>query len=277
MNIEQSKKLIGVLSVLLALSCAFSATLWIHGDYTSKVRKRLTCQSNKCEAIAPKVVFQKGQLMEQSFESKKEGAEKNAAYLCVGNSLTLHGKCDYWWGEWGMAASAAENDYFHQLGSLLAQDANVIGRGVNFSVWELNDHDRSEALQLLDPYLARGLDLIVLQVGENVTVFPTFEQDYVELIEYVRAHCPEAKVVVMGQYRFNPGRQEAKINASAKTGVPFISLDDSQGGDFDGVIGTMVQGEDGQTHKIEHPGVAMHPGDKGMRTMAEKIYQEYSK
>lgn len=35
--------------------------------------------------------------------------------LFIGNSITLHGKCNYWWGEWGMAASDKEKDYVHQL------------------------------------------------------------------------------------------------------------------------------------------------------------------
>lgn len=35
--------------------------------------------------------------------------------LVIGNSITKHGKCDYWWGEYGMAASKLSNDYFHLL------------------------------------------------------------------------------------------------------------------------------------------------------------------
>lgn len=35
--------------------------------------------------------------------------------LFIGNSITKHGKCSYWPGEWGMAASSPENDYVHLL------------------------------------------------------------------------------------------------------------------------------------------------------------------
>ena len=34
--------------------------------------------------------------------------------LFIGNSITLHGKGSYWWGEWSMAASAKSLDYVHQ-------------------------------------------------------------------------------------------------------------------------------------------------------------------
>ena len=34
-------------------------------------------------------------------------------YLAIGNSITRHPECVYWWSEAGMAASTPEQDYFH--------------------------------------------------------------------------------------------------------------------------------------------------------------------
>lgn len=34
-------------------------------------------------------------------------------YLAIGNSITQHGICDYWWNKHGMAASREDRDYVH--------------------------------------------------------------------------------------------------------------------------------------------------------------------
>lgn len=33
--------------------------------------------------------------------------------------MTKHPICDYWWGEWGMAASKKQNDYVHLVAEKL--------------------------------------------------------------------------------------------------------------------------------------------------------------
>ena len=38
--------------------------------------------------------------------------------LILGNSITLHSPCSYWWGSWGMAASSAEHDFVHILANM---------------------------------------------------------------------------------------------------------------------------------------------------------------
>lgn len=47
------------------------------------------------------------------FSDKCQTHKYNA--LVIGNSITKHGKCDYWWGDYGMAASELNKDYFHIL------------------------------------------------------------------------------------------------------------------------------------------------------------------
>lgn len=38
-------------------------------------------------------------------------------------------------------------------------------------------------------------------------------------------------------------------------------------------IGTMVKGDDGAKHIVEHDGVAGHPGDRGMEYIANKVIE----
>lgn len=51
--------------------------------------------------------------MQDAFEKDRvvQPAEKRG--LVLGNSITLHGECSYWWGEWGMAASSRDKDFVH--------------------------------------------------------------------------------------------------------------------------------------------------------------------
>jgi hypothetical protein len=39
--------------------------------------------------------------------------------LAIGNSITTHGKCSYWWSNAGMAASDELHDYFHIVKNIL--------------------------------------------------------------------------------------------------------------------------------------------------------------
>ena len=74
-----------------------------------------------------------------------EWPEDTFNYLAIGNSLTLHGITSFWWDNRGMAASKTEKDYFHivsrQLGDRIGK---VFSVPYNFSMWEVQAHDRDE-------------------------------------------------------------------------------------------------------------------------------------
>lgn len=84
-------------------------------------------------------------------------------YLAIGNSITFHDTCDYWWNKCGMAASKESEDYFHKLcGMLEDKYGSTTAYAYNFSVWEIMENDRAETLPLLDTYLNENLDLITV-------------------------------------------------------------------------------------------------------------------
>ena len=60
--------------------------------------------------------------------------------LALGNSITTHGKCSYWWSKAGMAASDELHDYCHLLKKYIddyKQDTENIIKVYNYYVWEL--------------------------------------------------------------------------------------------------------------------------------------------
>ncbi|SCY70345.1 SGNH/GDSL hydrolase family protein [Butyrivibrio sp. INlla14] len=200
-------------------------------------------------------------------------------YLALGNSITIHGYATYWWNEIGMAASDADHDYFHRVVNYLETEyENVRGKAVNFTVWETQAYDRDETLVNLNPYLSAKLDLVTIQLGENVTDLSTYEKDYISLISYIKEKAPNAKIIIVGDYWNNDDRKQIKENVVNETSECFVSLDGiTDNEEYTCGLGTIVYDQNGGEHVVEHEGVALHPGDKGMEAIADRIIEVLSK
>lgn len=197
-------------------------------------------------------------------------------YLAIGNSITYHVIADVWWAEDGMAATKPENDYFHLVSSHLVQKyGDVNSMACNGGHWELLYTDRAETLSLLDPYLNANLDLVTVQLGENATELTTFESDFEYLIQYIQEAAPDAQIIIVGDFWNYDNRDELKKAAAEACGVIYISLEEiKEDKKYQCGLGTVVYGDDGREHIVEHFGVARHPGDAGMRYIADMIIKE---
>jgi len=198
-------------------------------------------------------------------------------YLAIGNSITYHDAMSYWWNQGvGMAASDADHDYVHVLSSMLG-DGTVVG-SMNFYDWEAQSYDRGETLSTLNSYLSPNLNLVTIQLGENAKDTSTFEEDFEDLINYVKSKSPKAEIVVIGEFWKNEEKDNDKKKACETTDTTFVDLssmwDDPS---YEAGMGTTVYGSDGKAHTIEHDGVAKHPGDKGMQKIAELTYKAIKK
>ena len=191
-------------------------------------------------------------------------------YLAIGNSLTKHPLCSYWWNECGMAASTADKDYYHQIVEhLKSKHDKVVSVATNGASWETQATDRQETLVAFDNYLSPKLNLVSIQFGENAQDLTTYEEDFEELIRYIQEHAPNAKIVVIGDYWVKENRDELKKQAADNCGVSYVSLKEIQNKDeYHAGKDTVVYDKDGGEHRIWHDGVAIHPGDKGMEYIA---------
>ena len=107
-----------------------------------------------------------------------------------------------------------------------------------------------------------GADLIVLRFIENV---PTngydsnvFVQELDGLVNYLNG-TGKAKLIITTGFWKHPGDNDIRVYAKEK-GITCVELGDL--------------GEDKQMKAVElfeHRGVANHPGDKGMRAIADRI------
>ena len=195
-------------------------------------------------------------------------------YLAIGNSLTIHGICKYWWNHIGMAASDADHDYFHLVKSgLRKRHGKVTAHAINFANWEITGHDRDQTFSRIDKVLGEGISLVTIQLGENAKDRGTFEEDYVSLIEHIREKTGgKAQIIVVGDFwNDDPVRAEA----AQKCGVDYVSLKDTHADPrFRSRIGAVVFDAEGNRHIVNHAGVAKHPGDEGMAFIAAKILEK---
>ena len=192
--------------------------------------------------------------------------------LFIGNSITLHPACSYWWGAWGMAASSADKDYVHQTVKGLQTmyplvDYDVVG----FSTWERNNV-RSKILPNLDTTLSKDYDLVVIQVGENIKSMKHFKEDYETLVSYIKNSVPTAQVVLVGDFWRMSGRDNIKKSVAEELGLDYIDLSAIRNNSsYISYIGAKVTGSDGRTHKVNDSAVAIHPNDKTMEYIANGI------
>ena len=196
-------------------------------------------------------------------------------YLAIGNSITKHPKCDYWWNEIGMAATSEEKDFVHIVSSFLEEEyENSVTYAVCYAIWEMQSNDRAETYDVIDPYLSPYLDLVTIQLGENVSDVTTFERDFEELIKYVASKCPETEIIIVDDFWSHSERRAIKVGVVEEFGLPFADLTEIRDNpEYRSELGAVVYGDDGDAHVVEHEGVAIHPGDAGMQYIADTIIE----
>ena len=196
--------------------------------------------------------------------------------MFIGNSITRHDYADYWWSDdRGMASTSIDTDYVHVVANKMAdkQHLPVNEYAYNYATWEMQASDRAETFPMIKPYLNSKLDVVVIQLGENVSNLTTFQDDYEELVKYVKDNARNAHIVLVGNFWTYVEQEEMKKKVANKFQIPYVDLSAIQNDStYQAGLGTMVAGSDGVKHKIEHEGVAGHPGDNGMQYIAEKIF-----
>ena len=190
--------------------------------------------------------------------------------LYLGNSITLHGpKADIGWsGNWGMAASAEDKDYVHLVTSALARHTGVAPK---IKVSNIADFERNYAtydvdLQMKD-HFAFDPDLVVLAIGENVPALGSGEareQFKAGVMSILR--CALAKrhplIVVRSSFWADDAKDQALKEACQEAGGIFVNV---------GLLGQDPANAARSERSFTHDGVAGHPGDKGMKAIAEAI------
>lgn len=191
--------------------------------------------------------------------------------MFVGNSITLHGILPSigWHNEWGMAASAQENDYVH----ILMNKINEIYPNSQYCIcqvaeWESDYKNGTTKHCLYENAKNFEPDLIIMRFVENCPRdefdCEKFKMQMDALLSYLNK-SGKAKIIMTTGFWYHPG-DNTIIEYAKENGLPSVVLGDLGEQDEMKAIGL-----------FEHGGVANHPGDLGMKTMAERIFAEVKK
>ena len=230
------------------------------------------------------------QLCAQESDAKRMGAEEmnpgstlsclqrigGGAFkvLVYGNSIALHSPAPSigWTGNWGMAASAREKDFAHLLVAGLEERR---GETAEFRIRNLAVLERNYTTNLLEfadlaDDVAWAPDYVVIAIGENVPhLDEAAEEDYTRfLVALTRPLVESAKhppVVLRAPFWSNKTKAACTKRAAEEVGAIFVDAAPLGDDPANKAIGL-----------FEHRGVAGHPGDLGMRRLADLFLNAFS-
>jgi len=196
---------------------------------------------------------------------------KGIRVLFLGNSITNHEEClDIGWEhDFGMAASARDNDYVHILMKRFQEkDKDAIFMIAHVADWERNYKNGSDLFTKYKEAREFNADIIIMRAIENCpnddfdkTVF---KKQYMNLINYFNSNG-NAKIILTTSFWQHNGDDTIQ-EIGDELGYSVIYLGDLGEDDDMKAIGL-----------FDHTGVANHPGDKGMLEIAERIWKYLNK
>ncbi len=206
------------------------------------------------------------QLREEKIVKLGDDNGNGLRVLFAGNSITMHGYREEigWYSDnYGMAASKEENDYVHCAMRMIREEhpdaayciAQVAG-------WEIKYKDGRDFFEKLKRARDFDCDVLVMRCVENCPAKDIDEEifirEYSTLIDFLRRKN-STRVLLTTSFWHHP-LDNAIREVGKKNGYPVIEL-----GDLGEDVKMKAHG------LFWHEGVANHPGDLGMQTIAERI------
>ena len=209
------------------------------------------------------------QLKDNRYVRFENPGGKGIKVMFAGNSITLHSVKEEigWFNEWGMAASKKENDYVHILMDKISDknpDASFCICQV--APWEVKHGERKSTYDLYDKAKDFEADIIIARFIENCSRkdcdIETFKKEYCEFLDYLNSHN-NAKIILSTSFWRHPF-DKAIEEVAEERNYPLVILGDLGEQDSMKALGL-----------FEHSGVANHPGDEGMKMIAERIFEQF--
>jgi hypothetical protein len=198
------------------------------------------------------------------------GSVKTGRILFLGNSITWHGPSAEvdWSGEWGMAAGALENDYVHVLVRSISE---ITGRDPEFLAANIADYERQfesyDVETALKKHLQFKADLVIVAIGENVPVLATeeaqsrFRTSLVNLLTILKNNG-NPTLVVRSSFWADEVKDKIFKQTCAEIGGIYVDIHH---------LSTDESNYARSERQYTHAGVASHPGDKGMKAIADAL------
>ena len=191
--------------------------------------------------------------------------------LIYGNSIALHGpKPDIGWtNNCGMAASAPEKDFAHLVVTGLEKHFRKPAdfRIRNLAALERNFSTNIATVAEIAADVKWSPDYVVIAVGENVAAINASNAAaYTKFLADIARPFSSvgAKVVMRSPFWMNSAKAECTARAAAETNSAYVDA---------GPLG--LRDENTAKGLLWHKGVANHPGDLGMKRLAELVLEGF--
>jgi hypothetical protein len=195
----------------------------------------------------------------------------NLRVLILGNSIAKHppDSAKGWYGDWGMAASAADSDFVHilsrRIASHLGYQPMVEYHSIasfEMSFISYNDFGKSE----FAGYKNFAPHLVVLRIGDNVSpsmaIKYEFQTYYAQLIRYFSS---DSTLVISTSSWFPNNTVNGCIRiACEETKTWYLDISD---------LYSDASNRARFERHYANDGVGKHPGNKGMREIAEVLWE----
>lgn len=212
--------------------------------------------------------------------------------LMIGNSILHHGPNNNlgWSGNWGMAASAEENDYAHILHNYISNEVpeNTHLQIMNFASWEKNWNSivLSEDEKALE---ARNYsaDIICIRLGENVaygleigtSMKEDFKTAFEQFVTYVSGiDQGRSPIIIIGGnfWNFKQYVDTAMEEVCSSQQWPYVAIwpttYNPNNPDYHSLYTAF--GVDYLDQESTDEGVLQHPDDAGMQKIADLLWQK---
>ena len=201
--------------------------------------------------------------------SYEQGAGNGTRLLVIGNSIALHQPLPEigWTNCWGMAASVREKDFAHLVA---AEVTRRTGRRANLRVksgyYLEKDFRGTDISREFAREIAFRPEILVVALGENARIGEGTddERDWqaalVNLVKAIRAGGCDPVVVMRAPFWPNPVNRRVTEAAAKEAGARFVDAGPLGADPANKALGLFA-----------HRGVAGHPGDLGMRRIADLV------
>ncbi len=207
---------------------------------------------------------------DQVVQRAEAGDVAGKRILFLGNSITRHGPSPQigWTGNWGMAASAQEKDYVHVLATSLAA---LWGSPPDVRVDNIAGFERQYDTYDLDAILKMQLDfrpeIVIVAIGENVPALGSedaktrYKDSFSRLLAGLKQNGKPA-IIVRSCFWPNQAKDDIMRESCEAVGGTFVDI---------GELGKDESNFARSEGDFAHAGVAAHPGDKGMKAIADAL------
>lgn len=200
-------------------------------------------------------------------------------YVVMGNSITCgmdnsgtHG------GMFGMASTSFDKDWVYHVDSAIKEkNHNATYTRIYASNFEHSETDESANEWITNNLTSftQDTDLVLIEMGDNVNTDAktnVFKKSFPLLLHTIRTRCPKARIVCVGIWFNHEKAKEIMLSACKKYGCQFVNISDLNITINQATVGDTVTYLDGTTSTITEE-ISAHPGDNGMKLIADRVIE----